>query len=941
MVAVALDLVPDGVFPGVRAGGDGLGVGAVFTQAVEQLAVGGGACPDQRLRAATVGQAVNGSGRGIVRRDAGDDDINLALHRVVIDQIGGGKDNGLTAGVGRVGDRLTGFPAPCTRHILAVKGGALAGDRADGNFRAGVVRGDDVRQGQDGRVPLRQGEDDRNGGVLVVLGTNQKGEGDDVASGGTVRQSVGDCAGVHVNAPTVLNPARGRIGPAVERVRVGYLRVIGHSQTLEVGEGDGLLCFQAVLLGDLIGSQRGRGGLADREGRAGRTEDIVAAFLIGDGNGGSTRVCVIAVGDVVFLRVNGIAEVVCEGNGRLNGISAVIGAVRDGDRGCHFSWRDRPRELHLAGVVTQTAERKIIVVCADLRRSVAGKAIICASANACQCYAVQNDTDYPGPFFRPVIHKGVFQRDDRAYNGLGIDRDLHLSGGRRVLRRVRGERPFGLTAARVEHERAVRPCEGAGNLFTGGRVFHLARDRACIQRLTVGDLACGHLAIRNGRDLVLCEDVDGQGDVLVVAGCDNHRHRADIALRIDRVCQNGQNQLAVFDLRSGSVAVAGIHGDGRRAIGDVAVGLGAFQCRQQRRQIDLVGSFQAVDDGQRTVCRHGRVGLGDGETGRIVGCKSVTDRFGAFRLALKHIVVVRKRHGEGKGLSVSDVRRGQVAPVRLLHGKLGVREGERRIGKYNARTTGRLAEERQPARGKRDVCGAVVGLGDSFDGEKADRQRGNGYGERTGSRFVVCCFRFVVNGVRACVGESRSVRSIVAVYLVAVGERHGSAVYTLPKRDSRCVLRLAGVIRAGCPHGNSRQLCRFDCDGHGAGRGGVFFVAFRRGERPFGVIAARVGLDGAVLPRERTRNHGLCAGADHRTRGRECALCQRLAVGDIRRADADARLIEGDPLANDDLDGQLERLIVRAYNRDGQSADLIVHIRAVRGHDGQSQNAFV
>lgn len=106
--------------------------------------------------------------------------------------------------------------------------------------------------------------------------------------GGTVRQSVGDRAGVHVNAPTVLNPARGRIGPAVERVRVGYLCVIGHSQTLEVGEGDGLLCFQAVLLGDLIGSQRGRGGLVDGEGRAGRTEDIAAAFLIGDGHGGST-----------------------------------------------------------------------------------------------------------------------------------------------------------------------------------------------------------------------------------------------------------------------------------------------------------------------------------------------------------------------------------------------------------------------------------------------------------------------------------------------------------------------------------------------------------------------------------------------------------------------------------------------------------------------------
>ena len=593
MVAVARDLVPDGVFPGVRAGGDGLGVGAVLAETVKKLAVGGGTRIDQRLGVAAVDQAVHGRGRGIRRRDGGNGDGNRPLRREVIDRIVGGEDNGLRAGVGCVDNRLPGLPAPRTRHILAVKGGALAGDRADGNSRAGVVHGDAVRQGQNGGVPLRQGEDDRNGGVLVVLGANQKGEGDDVAGGNALRQRVGDRAGVHVNAPTVLNLARGRIGPAVERVRVGHLCVIGHSQTLEVGEGDGLLRFQSVLPGDRIGGQHGRGG------------------------------------------------------------------------------------------------------------------------------------------------------------------------------------------------------------------------------------------------------------------------------------------------------------------------------------------------------------LGDGETGRIVGCKSVTDRFGAFRLALKHIVVVRKRHGEGKGLSVSDVRRGQVAPVRLLHGKLGVREGERRIGELDTPDIRRLAEERQPARGKRDVCGAVVGLGDSLDGEKADRQRGNGYGERTGSRFVVCCFRFVVNGVRACVGESRSVRSIVAVYLVAVGERHGSAVYTLPKCDCRCVLRLAGVIRAGCPHGNSRQLCRFDCDGHGAGRGGVFFVAFRRGERPFGVIAARVGLDGAVLPRERTRNHGLCAGADHRTRGRECALCQRLAVGDIRRADADARLIEGDPLANDDLDGQLERLIVRAYNRDGQSADLIVHIRSVRGHDGQSQNASV
>ena len=76
-------------------------------------------------------------------------------------------------------------------------------------------------------------------------------------------------------------------------------------------------------------------------------------------------------------------------------------------------------------------------------------------------------------------------------------------------------------------------------------------------------------------------------------------------------------------------------------------------------------------------------------------------------------------------------------------------------------------------------------------------------------------------GVHPCVGECRSARSIVTIYIVAVGERHGSAVYALSRRDDRCDLCLAGVIHAGCFHGNG-QLRRFDLDGHSSGRSCIF-----------------------------------------------------------------------------------------------------------------------
>jgi len=119
-----------------------------------------------------------------------------------------------------------------------------------------------------------------------------------------------------------------------------------------------------------------------------------------------------------------------------------------------------------------------------------------------------------------------------------------------------------------------------------------------------------------------------------------------------------------------------------------------------------------IVDGQLYGLHCGRSGLGDGEPVHIIGRENVADLCGTFRLTFKHIVIACERHGEGKRLSVSDLRRGQIAPVLLLTGKLGVREGERRIGKFNIRGLRRFAEKRQLVRSERDICTAVVGLGD-------------------------------------------------------------------------------------------------------------------------------------------------------------------------------------------------------------------------------------
>ena len=177
-------------------------------------------------------------------------------------------------------------------------------------------------------------------------------------------------------------------------------------------------------------------------------------------------------------------------------------------------------------------------------------------------------------------------------------------------------------------------------------------------------------------------------------------------------------------------------------------------------------------------------------------------------------------------------------------------------------------------------------------------------------------FRLVVNGVCARVGECRSARSIVAVFLVAVGERHGSAVYAFSRRDDRCDLFLAGVIRAGCCHGNG-QLRRFDLDGHISGRSRVFLIALGRGECPLSLIVAGfVGLGTRIRPIEGAFDrlavvfHRASNGAD----------AQDLAKGDWRCGDL-AVQHGNDLVLRDDFNGQEHVLIVVRGDLDAYGSD--------------------
>ena len=183
---------------------------------------------------------------------------------------------------------------------------------------------------------------------------------------------------------------------------------------------------------------------------------------------------------------------------------------------------------------------------------------------------------------RVVFEVGRFQRNHCALDGLGSDLDSCGVGYGCVFLGIRSKRPFGLIAVIcIRLDCAVCPCERAVDLISGVGVFHLASDAAVAQCLTIGNLACGDFAVHNGRELVLCEDVDGQGDVLIVARGDCNRNRAELSfVRAASVCFQCQlTGLAVYKGNKGANAQIGIN---LLVIGDRAVVTGSSQLRQQR-----------------------------------------------------------------------------------------------------------------------------------------------------------------------------------------------------------------------------------------------------------------------------------------------------------------------------------------------------------------------
>ena len=125
------------------------------------------------------------------------------------------------------------------------------------------------------------------------------------------------------------------------------------------------------------------------------------------------------------------------------------------------------------------------------------------------------------------------------------------------------------------------PREGAFNDRIA--VLHRAGDLDLAQRLTVGDLGGRERQCtgQNRGELVLRTDVDGQGDILIVARGNCNSDRAELSfVRAASVCFQRQfTGLAVYKGDKGTTAQMGIN---LLVIGDRAVVTGSSQLRQQR-----------------------------------------------------------------------------------------------------------------------------------------------------------------------------------------------------------------------------------------------------------------------------------------------------------------------------------------------------------------------
>ena len=277
----------------------------------------------------------------------------------------------------------------------------------------------------------------------------------------------------------------------------------------------------------------GCGGLGDGEVLGFLLDDVVAACNVLDGHPAGTGVGVVGILYRVFVCRNDLISVL-EGHGRLQRIAGV-GAGCDFNRGCHFSWRNLPLDRGLTGVVAGTLDSQ-------------GEAVIDIGGRVAAYNTVGNIFS---PFFqchtgnlrrllrRVVFEVGRFQRNHCALDGLGGDGDFHGAGRFRIgIPILRRERPSDIMARRARTQNRIArllPRESALDLCAGIGVFHLARNFALAQCVTVGNRRCGDLAVQHGNDLVLRDDFNGQEHVLIVVRGDLDAYGSDgtFGLRFD------------------------------------------------------------------------------------------------------------------------------------------------------------------------------------------------------------------------------------------------------------------------------------------------------------------------------------------------------------------------------------------------------------------------
>ena len=181
---------------------------------------------------------------------------------------------------------------------------------------------------------------------------------------------------------------------------------------------------------------------------------------------------------------------------------------------------------------------------------------------------------------------------------------------------VRGEGPaVGRLACGGNGGEGVLPGDGAGDhLVVHGRI---GAELDVAQGHAVDDGVGSHGDEHAQFTLVHRLEVHGEGDILVVGGRDLDGDSADGASRRDGILVDGQDQLAIFDLRIPGLVITGVQLHGGLSIRDFAVGPGAFQ-RGQGGQVDGVGVRQIVDDVQGDLfVEGGHGGLFDVE-GRVI-----------------------------------------------------------------------------------------------------------------------------------------------------------------------------------------------------------------------------------------------------------------------------------------------------------------------------------